>query len=78
MDKLLFLHQEIKHVLDVIGYFSDDERHQMTASIANSSQEELVKLLKKLYKIERQYFEFRLKDAQNTEDFIQTLKPAHD
>jgi len=78
MDKLLFLHREIKHVLDVIGYFSNDERRQMTARIANLSQQELVKLLKKLYKIERQYFEFRLKDTQNTEDFIQTLKPAHD
>lgn len=78
MDKLLFLHREIKHVLEVIGYFSDDERRQMTASIANSSYEDLVKLLKKLYKVERQYFEFRLKDAQKTDKFLQTLKPAHD
>ncbi len=48
------------------------------AAIKDSTYEELVKLLKKLYKVERQYFEFRLKDAQNTEKFLQTLKPAHD
>ncbi|MCD6109695.1 hypothetical protein J7J83_02975 [bacterium] len=78
MDKLLFLHQEIKHVLDVIGYFSDEERQKMMTSVANESYEELVKLLKKLYKIEREYFEFRLKDTQNTDEFIKTLKPAHD
>jgi len=78
MDKLQALHQEIKHTLNIIGYFSDDERRQIMAAIKDSTYEELVKLLKKLYKVERQYFEFRLKDAQNTEKFLQTLKPAHD
>lgn len=78
MDKIQFLHQEIKHTLDVIGYFSEDERKQMKDSIANYSYEELVNLLKKLYKVEREYFEFRLKDARSTEDFIKTLKPTHE
>jgi hypothetical protein len=78
MDKLEFLHQEIEHTLSVIGYFSADERQQMLDSIKDSSHEELVNLLKKLYKVEREYFEFRLKDAQHTEEFIQTLKKAHD
>lgn len=73
-----FLQQEIEHTLTVIGYFSDDEIVQMMDSIKDSSYEELVKLLKKLYKVERQYFEFRLKDAKNTEEFIKTLKPTHD
>ena len=78
MDKMKFIHQEIKHTLNIIGYFSDNERAQMLDSIKDSSYKELVKLLKKLYKVERQYFEFRLKDAKNTEEFLQTLKPTHE
>lgn len=78
MDKLQFLHQEIKHTISVIGYFSEEERQQMLNSIKDHSYEELVNLLKKLYKVEREYFEFRLKDARSTEEFLKTLKSAHD
>lgn len=73
MDKTLFLHIEIKHVLEVLGFITPEERIKLMASIANLHYEGLVKLLKKLYKIETEYFEFINEDTQKNYEFLKSL-----
>jgi hypothetical protein len=78
MDKLLFVHREIKHVLEILDYLSDDDRRKLMAVIANLTYDELVKILKTLYKVETEYLEFKLSDTKNTEEFLNKFKPAHE
>lgn len=75
MDKLLFLQIEIKHVLQVIHYITPDEKMKLMAIIANLPYDELVKILKTLYKVEKDYFEFLYQDAQKADELIKSLKP---
>lgn len=78
MDKLLFVHREIKHVLEVLDYLTSDDRRKLMAVIANLTYDELVKILKRLYKVETEYLEFKLKDTKDTEEFLKKLNPAHE
>jgi len=74
MDKKTFLHSEIEHVLKVIDYISPEERSELLSRIQNFNAEELEKLLKTLYKVERRYLEFKLNDVKDTEKFLNTFK----
>jgi DNA polymerase III gamma/tau subunit len=78
MDKILFLHIEIKNVLEMFKFISKEDRIKLTAAIANETYENLLALLKTLYKIEREYFQFIHKDVVDTEKFLATLKSIHD
>lgn len=78
MDKLLFLHREIKHVLEVLPFIMPDEATKLMASIANLNYEDLVKILKSLYKVERECFEYINQDTQNVDKFLASIKAIHD
>jgi hypothetical protein len=73
MDKTLFLHIEIKHVLEVLGFITPEDRMKLMAGVANLHYEGLVKLLKTLYKIETEYFEFINEDTQKNYEFLKSL-----
>lgn len=75
MDKLLFLHIEIKHVLNVLHYITPEEKIQLMAAIGNLPYDELVKILKTLYKVEKDYFEYLHSDAQRADELIKSLQP---
>ncbi|MFC1600302.1 hypothetical protein ACFL3T_04710 [Patescibacteria group bacterium] len=74
MDKKTFLQSEIEHVLKVIDYISPDERAELLSRIKDFKTEELEKLLKTLYKVERRYLEYKLNDVKDTEKFLNTFK----
>lgn len=74
MDKLTFLQSEIEHVLKVIDYISPEERAELLSTIKDFNAKELEKLLKTLYKVERQYLEFKFNDIKDTEKFLNTFK----
>ena len=73
MDKMLFVQREIKHVLEVINFITPDERMKLMAIIDNLNYDDLVKILKTLYKVETEYFEFINQDTIKAEEFIKSL-----
>lgn len=77
MDNILFLQKEIKYTLDMLP-FENNTRMELMASIANEPEENLLELLKVLYRIEREYLQMLYDDTIETDKFLQTLKPAHD
>lgn len=73
MDKLLFLHIEIKHVLEILNFIPIEERRKLMATIANLHFEKLLAVLKVLYKIERDYFQFLHDDMIENDNIIKKL-----
>ena len=78
MDKILFIHREIKQILEFLNFIMPDERMRLMAAIDNLPFEGLVKILKTLYKVEREYLQFIEEDNRQTEKFITTLQLNHD
>lgn len=78
MDKLLFVHIEIKHILEILNFISDEERIKLLAAIDNLPFNSLVKILKILYKVEQEYFQFLHKDTLQLNSFVKSLKSAYD
>jgi len=76
MDQLLLLHREIKHILDLINLFSPKDKRELLAVIDNLNYDELVKLLKILYKVEREYIEFINDDTIKLEKMIKSLQES--
>ncbi|MBN1494469.1 hypothetical protein JW911_01880 [Candidatus Peregrinibacteria bacterium] len=73
MDKMLFVQREIKHVLEVLNFITPEERTKLMAIIDNLNYDDLVKILKTLYKVETEYFEFIYQDTLKAEEFIKSL-----
>lgn len=73
MDKLLFVHIEIKHVLEVLDFIKKDDKRKLMAVIANLHFEKLLAVLKVLYRIERDYFQFMHDDIIETDNIIKKL-----
>jgi len=78
MDKTLFVHREIKHILEILNFIPEKDRISMMSAIANLHFEDLVKILKTLYKVESEYLAFIERDNNQTEKFITTLQLKHD
>ncbi|MFC1810364.1 hypothetical protein ACFLZH_02595 [Patescibacteria group bacterium] len=78
MNKKEFLQSEIKHILDILKLFPPEENEQYLEAASKLNEEELVKVLKILYKVEQEYFELIQKDTHHMEDLLQSLKPAHE
>ena len=64
MDKLLLLHIEIKHVLDLFDFVPKEDKIKMMAYIDNLDFENLLAVLKVLYKIEREYVRFIFEEIE--------------
>lgn len=77
MDNKLFLQKEIKHTLEMLP-LDNETRRELIAAIANEPQENLLELLKVLYRIEREYLQMLYDDTIETDKFIQTLKKTHE
>ncbi len=77
MNKQLFLQKEIKQILELLP-FDKKERMKLTAAIANESVQNLLELLKVLYRIEREYLQMLYDDTIETDKFLQTLNPTHE
>lgn len=73
MDKLLFVHTEIKHVLEVLDFIPRKEKIKLMAAIANLNFEKLLAILKVLYRIERDYFQFLHDDIVENDNIIKKL-----
>lgn len=71
MDKLLFLHIEIKHVLDVLNFIDSDKKIELMAAIDNLPYEKLLEVLRNLYKIEREYFQILVEGSQEEKELSQ-------
>ena len=76
MDQMLFVQKEIKHVLEVLNFISPVERTKLLAIIDNLPYDELVKILKTLYKVENEYFEYMYQDAQKVEELLKSLQKS--
>jgi hypothetical protein len=76
MDQMLFIQKEIKHVLEVLNFISPDERIKLLAIIDNLPYDELVKILKTLYKVENEYFEFMYQDTQKVNELLKSLQQS--
>jgi len=77
MNKIEFLKSEIKHVLEVVKLFEDEDKAKYLEAAENLNEEELVKVLKMLYKIEQEYFEFIEQDTRNLDKLIKS-STAHE
>ena len=78
MDKKTFVHSEIKQILDILEFISSKDKNSMINAIQDLDFEGLVKILKTLYKVEREYLQFLEEDNHQTEKFITTLQLNHD
>jgi len=78
MDKKTFVHNEIKQILDILDFISIEDKNSMIDAIKDLDLEGLVKILKTLYKVEREYLQFIEQDNHQTEKFITTLQLNHD
>lgn len=78
MDKKEFLQSEIKHVLDILKLFPPEEKAEYLEAASKLNEEELVKVLKILYKIEQEYFELVQNDTHHMEELLKSLKTAHE
>lgn len=78
MDKKAFIHSEIKQILEVLTFVSNEDKASMIDAVKDLDLEGLVKILKTLYKVEREYLQFIEEDNRQTEKFITTLQLNHD
>jgi len=76
MDKQLFLHREIKHVLEVLKIVSKEERIKFMAMVDTLGFDDLLEVLKVLYKIEQDYFELNRKEIIETDQFLKSLQQS--
>ncbi len=68
MDRLLFIHIEIKHVLDILHFIEPNMKIKLMAAIDNLPYEKLLEVLKNLYKIEREYFQLLVEKPQEIKE----------
>jgi hypothetical protein len=78
MDKKAFIHSEIKQILEILTFVSNEDKASMIDAVKDLDLEGLVKILKTLYKVEREYLQFIEEDNRQTEKFITTLQLNHD
>lgn len=78
MTKKEFLQSEIKHLIDLLKFFKEEEKGQYSQAVDKMNEEELENLLKILYKLEQDYFELLKKDTQTMNDISNKLKSAHE
>jgi DNA polymerase III gamma/tau subunit len=64
MNRLLFLHIEIKYVLEILDFIPKEDRIKLMAAIDNLDFENLLAVLKVLYKIEREYVRFIFEEIE--------------
>ena len=76
MDKQLFLHREIKHVLEVLKFVSKEERIKFMAMLDTLNVDKLLEVLKVLYKIEQDYFTLNHQEIIETDQFLKSLQQS--
>lgn len=78
MNKKEFLQSEIKHLIELLHFFKEEDKAQYIDAIDKMKEEELENLLKILYKLEQDYFELLKKDTQTMDSISDKLNTAHD
>ncbi len=78
MNKKEFLQSEIKHLIELLRFFKEEDKAQYIDAIDKMKEEELENLLKILYKLEQDYFELLKKDTQTMDSISDKLNTAHD
>jgi hypothetical protein len=78
MNKKDFLQSEIKHLIESLNFFKEEDKAQYIEAIDKMKEEELENLLKILYKLEQDYFELLKKDTQTMDSISDKLNTAHD
>lgn len=78
MNKKEFLQSEIKHLIELLKFFKEEDKAQYVDAIDKMKEEELENLLKILYKLEQDYFELLKKDTQTMDSISDKLNTAHE
>jgi hypothetical protein len=73
MDKQLFIHREIKHVLEVLKFIPKEDRIKFMAMVDTLGFDDLLEVLKVLYKIEQDYLNLLNQDIVETDQFLKSL-----
>lgn len=78
MNKKDFLQSEVKHMIELLNCFKDEDKDKYTALLQDMNENDLENLLKILYKLEQDYFELLKKDTQTMNDISDKLNPTHE
>ena len=73
MDKQLFIHREIKHVLEALKFIPKEDRIKFMAVVDTLGFDDLLEVLKVLYKIEQDYLNLLYEDIVETDKFLNSL-----
>jgi len=78
MSKKEFLQSEIKHLIELLNFFKEEDKAQYSEAVDKMNEEELENLLKILYKLEQDYFELLKTDTQTMDEITNKLNTAHE
>ncbi len=78
MNKKEFLQSEVKHIIELLNCFKDEDKEKYTEVLDDMNDNDLENLLKILYKLEQDYFELLKKDTQIMNEISYKLNPTHE
>ena len=73
MDNIKFLQEEIEMVLNSFPALTKDKKEELMGQTKNLSEENLLELLKVLYKMRRDFINAEYKQVQANDEFIKSL-----
>jgi hypothetical protein len=78
MDKIKFLKEEIEMVLNSFSMLEKAKKKELMGQLEDLSEENLLELLKVLYRMRRDFIEAEFEEVKANDEFIKSLNSKND